>query len=219
MFSRQWVRPSMTTLLLRLEGPLQSWGTTSRFGERETGSEPSKSGVLGLLAAALGRSREQDISDLCALRMGVRCDEPGTVIRDYHTALDVVSADRKNRDTVVTHRFYLSGAAFWVGFEGSLALLSACHAALAQPHWPLFLGRKACPPSVPVYVPEGLVELPLLDALAACPHIGMSPSTRQHRFLIEDPEGRLLRPDQPLAPFAERRFGNRSIREEFLACS
>lgn len=44
----------MSTLLMRLAGPLQSWGTTSRFDQRDTGKEPSKSGVIGLMAAALG---------------------------------------------------------------------------------------------------------------------------------------------------------------------
>ena len=43
----------MATLLMRLAGPMQSWGTTSRFDQRDTGKEPSKSGVVGLLAAVL----------------------------------------------------------------------------------------------------------------------------------------------------------------------
>ena len=46
------------TLLLRLQGPMQSWGTTSRFDERDTQLEPSKSGVLGLVCAAIGRDRQ-----------------------------------------------------------------------------------------------------------------------------------------------------------------
>jgi len=43
----------MPTLLLRLAGPMQSWGLSSRFTIRDTSLEPSKSGVLGLLCAAL----------------------------------------------------------------------------------------------------------------------------------------------------------------------
>ena len=68
----------MPTLLLRLVGPMQSWGTTSRFDERDTGKEPSKSGVIGLLAAALGIDRENwvDLAPLTRLRMGVRHDRP-----------------------------------------------------------------------------------------------------------------------------------------------
>ena len=69
----------MTTLLLRLEGPMQSWGTQSRFRDRDTGLEPSKSGVIGLLCAALGRLREEPVGDLTGLRFGVRADKPGTL--------------------------------------------------------------------------------------------------------------------------------------------
>jgi CRISPR system Cascade subunit CasD len=77
----------MQTLFLRLEGPLQSWGVRSRWGERDTASEPSKSGVIGLLGCALGLRRNDDrlriLSD--ELQMGVRVDRPGALLRDYHT--------------------------------------------------------------------------------------------------------------------------------------
>lgn len=87
----------MSVLMLRLAGPMQSWGTQSRFIVRDTGLEPSKSGVLGLLCAALGWQRDRDqfpidgrdmtVEQLArSLRMGVRVDRPGTVARDYHTA-------------------------------------------------------------------------------------------------------------------------------------
>ena len=71
----------MPTLLLRLVGPMQSWGTTSRFDQRDTGKEPSKSGVVGLLAAALGIDRENwtDLEPLTRLSMGVRHDRPGVI--------------------------------------------------------------------------------------------------------------------------------------------
>ncbi|MGH9945529.1 MAG: type I-E CRISPR-associated protein Cas5/CasD, partial [Pyrinomonadaceae bacterium] len=86
------------TLLLRLAGPMQSWGAQSRFREREAGREPSKSGVVGLLCAALGKPRDEGNGDdgngdkfpalarLAALRMGVRVDREGALLRDYHTA-------------------------------------------------------------------------------------------------------------------------------------
>ena len=79
----------MPTLLLRLAGPMQSWGTTSRFDQRDTGKEPSKSGVIGLIAAALGIDRElwnDDLKALAGLVMGVRHDRPGVLKRDYQTA-------------------------------------------------------------------------------------------------------------------------------------
>jgi len=72
------------TLLARLAGPLQSWGTTGRFAYRDTHAHPTKSAFVGMLAAALGREREDDITDLAALRFAVRADRPGTPIRDFH---------------------------------------------------------------------------------------------------------------------------------------
>lgn len=72
---------------------MQSWGTRSRFDHRETWPYPTKSGVVGLLAAALGRDRAEDVSDLAALRMGVRVDKPGVLMVDYQTAQGVLTAD------------------------------------------------------------------------------------------------------------------------------
>ncbi|VAW35188.1 hypothetical protein MNBD_CHLOROFLEXI01-3203, partial [hydrothermal vent metagenome] len=64
----------MPTLLLRCVAPLQSWDTQSNFGVRTSGREPSKSGIVGLLCAALGRPRTEPVADLAALQMGVRVD-------------------------------------------------------------------------------------------------------------------------------------------------
>src|SRR4030043_150082 len=86
----------MAVLLIRLCGPMQSWGTQSRFSNRDTELEPSKSGVIGLLCAALGKPRDEreaqippSINELSALKMGVRVDREGAVKCDYHTALNV----------------------------------------------------------------------------------------------------------------------------------
>jgi CRISPR system Cascade subunit CasD len=82
-------------LLLRLEGPLQSWGVRSRWSRRDTAPEPSKSAVIGLLGCAAGvprpdwRSGEEPDRTLeqwdTALLFGVRVDRPGTIETDYHT--------------------------------------------------------------------------------------------------------------------------------------
>lgn len=74
---------------LRLEGPMQSWGNHARGANRAhrtTHSRPTKSGVIGLVANALGRDFADDISDLATLRFGVRADVPGRLEVDYHTA-------------------------------------------------------------------------------------------------------------------------------------
>lgn len=202
----------MPTLLLRLQGPMQSWGSTSRFDERDTQLEPSKSGVLGLICAALGRDRSKPVDDLAALSMGVRVDREGTPVRDYQTATGIVMAKGQvdMGRTVVSPRYYLSDAVFLVGLEGNTDLLTRIHRALRYPHWPLCLGRKGCPPSPPVYLKEGWQESDLISALKAYPGLVEGADRRSRRLLIEAQEG-AVRLDQPVAPFAERRFGPRFI--------
>lgn len=133
----------MSVLLLQLAGPLQSWGAASRFSRRSTESAPTKSGVLGLLAAAQGRPRTADLSDLGTLRFGVRVDQPGTRVRDFHTAHHQVSG----KAMPVTERFYLADAVFLAAVEGDRALIEELHAAVRAPHFLPFLGRRACPPA------------------------------------------------------------------------
>jgi CRISPR system Cascade subunit CasD len=138
----------MPTILLRLVGPMQSWGTTSRFDQRDTGKEPSKSGVIGLMAAALGIRREnwEELEPLTRLSMAVRHDRPGAPRRDYQTAGcaatdTIIKADGKpSKDGVVSQRYYLADAAFLVGFEGGdLSLLEEVYHRLRDPVWPLAL--------------------------------------------------------------------------------
>ncbi len=204
----------MATLLMRLQGPMQSWGTTSRFDERDTQLEPSKSGVIGLLCAALGRDRAEPIDDLAALRMGVRIDREGVPMRDYQTATGVMAATGKvdlNR-TVVSPRFYLADAVFLVGLEGDRPLLEMIDEALWRPVWPLALGRKSFVPSKPVPLPDGVSSLPLHEALTTRPKLCGGTEVSVHRLLMEDEAEGAIRLDQPVAPFAIRRFGPRFVR-------
>ncbi len=211
----------MATLLLRLQGPMQSWGTTSRFDERDTQLEPSKSGVLGLLCAALGRDRSEPVEDLAALRMGVRVDREGVPMRDYQTATGVLIASGKPdlTRTVVSPRFYLADAIFLVGLEGDdRSLLERLLAALRAPIWPLSLGRKSFVPGMPIALPDGLLDLPLEDALRHWPPLLMqeaAPAAQETRYLIEDATEGSVRFDQPVAPFSERCFGPRLVKTLF----
>ena len=200
---------------------MQAWGTSSRFEQRDTHLEPSKSGVVGLLAAALGRDRGEDVSDLAALKMGVRVDKEGVLKRDYHTAQEIVQADgRLNRDrnmrNSVSERFYLADAVFLVGLEHpDKAFLTATHQALKTPHWPLFLGRKSFVPSPGVYLPGGLRDEHLETALTTFPPLHPAASERATlRFATEDSQGAQLRADQPLGSFSARSFGQRRVRVE-----
>ncbi|GGN01966.1 type I-E CRISPR-associated protein Cas5/CasD [Thermus composti] len=204
----------MPTLLLRLQGPMQSWGTRSRFDHRDTWPYPTKSGVVGLLAAASGRDREEDVSDLAALRMGVRVDRKGVLRVDYQTAQGVLTADLKGRGNVQSWRYYLADAAFLVGLEGETAFLEVLHKALKNPRFPLYLGRKSYVPSPPPYLPDGLVEAPLEEALAGYPYLGESPE-EDLLLVLEAKEGRLVY-DQPQGPFARRLFAARYVEEKVL---
>ena len=150
----------MSTLLLRVAAPLQSWGASSRFKKLTTEREPTKSGIVGLLAAALGRGRDDDIRDLAALRFGVRVDQPGTLMRDYHT----VRHPDNDKLAFISERYYLCDAVFVVGLESDDEdLLEELATALQNPRFPLYLGRRSCPPSGQIFL--GISQLSLEDAL------------------------------------------------------
>ncbi|MCC6445036.1 MAG: type I-E CRISPR-associated protein Cas5/CasD [Armatimonadetes bacterium] len=213
------------TLLMPLSGPMQSWGYRSRFDDRDTGQEPTRSGVIGLLCAALGvpRSDNEWLRRLdAALRMGVRVDAPGRVMVDYHTAQNVMIAKGDGATNVQSWRYYLADARFMVGLESEdRALLEEMEKALRHPVWTLALGRKSFPLSEPPHLPGGSLrpDTPLLDALKASPWRSQWPRHAPDlplRYVIEsdDPEPagipRTLN-DRPL-DFEARRFALRHVR-------
>ena len=199
------------TLLLCLAGPMQSWGTRSRFDERDTNLEPSKSGVLGLVCAALGRDRSEPIDDLAGLQMGVRVDREGVLKRDFQTAQNIAKAKKGSglAATTISQRYYLSDAVFLVGLEGPEQLLERCLEALREPRWALSLGRKSYVPDRPISLPDGLQNKALTDALADYPLL-VNPPPKAYRRVIEAESG-AMRMDQPLAAFSTRRFGPRYV--------
>lgn len=211
----------MGTLLIRLVAPQQSWGIQSQFTIRDTALEPSKSGVVGLLCAALGRDRASPIGDLVRLRMGVRVDREGRMERDYHIAQNVYQAAGGIKESEVTVRYYLADAAFLVGLEGEEETLKELDGAIRSPVWLLYLGRKAFVPSQPVWLPNGLcLKDDLETALKTFPLVGRADETYrpEHlRLVIEDPSGVDVRPDVPIS-FSTRRFANRRVRTSFIAC-
>lgn len=153
----------MATLLLRLAAPLQAWGADSKFETRKTAREPTKSGVIGLLAAALGlrRGETEPLTRLAQLRFGVRVEREGQLLVDFHMARN----EEKDR-SYVTYRHYLEDAVFLVGLESEdTALLQELAEALTHPVFPLYLGRRACPPTLPLCL--GLREQGLVEALQA----------------------------------------------------
>ncbi|MFF1737844.1 type I-E CRISPR-associated protein Cas5/CasD [Streptomyces sp. NPDC058247] len=169
----------MSVLTLRLAGPLQSWGASARFTRRTTESAPTKSGIIGMLAAAAGIERGDDarLQPLAALRFGVRIDQPGTRTRDFHTAHHAVSG----KSMPLSERFYLADAVFVAALEGNdTTLLATLHAALRDPVYAPFLGRRSCPPAQPVDL-NLHTDTTLEDALRTEPWQASGWYRRQHR--------------------------------------
>jgi CRISPR system Cascade subunit CasD len=212
----------MPVLLLRLVGPMQSWGITSRFGERDTGKEPSKSGVLGLLAAALGIDRTdwKTLEPLTHLKMGVRHDCSGVLHYDYQTAQGIISANGEIHETATSERYFLADAAFLVGLESpDRDLLERTNQALRNPHWPLALGRKSYVPSESIWIPNGLREGSLESVLRSAPLLSdrIKDSTKLLISLESEDRSGSMRMDQIVSSFAERRFSSRFVRSEWLS--
>lgn len=182
-----------TTLTLCFDAPMQSWGTLSRFSYRDTATEPTKSGVVGLLGAALGVTRDDSerIAELANLRLGVRIDRPGTMERDYHTVQNVPTTTGRGHRGQVTERFYLADATFLVVLEGDPELLANIAVAVHRPRWPLHFGRKAFAPARPLHASPtteysglpptgaGLQPRSLADVLTTHPWLEASPQHRQ----------------------------------------
>lgn len=158
---------SYRCLALCFEGPLQSWGIGDRFSLRKTASFPTKSAALGICCAALGAERGGELerewlsklNRLGFLALAVpRQHQTASgasplIIRrmeDYHTVQNTRTADGKSKETHITHRTYLNDAHFVILLQGESACLVQLAAALRDPVWGIWLGRKACIPSAPV---------------------------------------------------------------------
>jgi CRISPR system Cascade subunit CasD len=156
----------MTGLVLRLAGPLQSWGDHSTFAERDTGRYPTRSGIIGMIASSMGRRRADPIDDLSALRFVTRVDQPGERLVDFHTIggglrrdQTVPTSDGGRRPlamaTMVSRRAYLTDAAFTVSVHGPDDVLTAVAHSLQNPIWAPFLGRRSCPAEAPLVIRAG----------------------------------------------------------------
>jgi len=220
----------MATLLLRLVGPMQSWGITSRFDERDTGKEPSKSAVTGLLAAAMGIDRESwdGLKALAQMKMAVRHDRPGILKQDYQTvgcaqSNEIIKADGKpSKDGIISKRYYLADAAFLVGLESDdCQFLESIQKALQNPVWIQYLGRKSYLPSEPTWFKEGVQNGSLQQVLPQWPWIS---TLRKHerypqKLLMsresEKSEG-VLKMDLPVSSFSLRQFAGRYVISEWI---
>jgi CRISPR system Cascade subunit CasD len=216
------------TLFLYLEGPMQSWGERAHWSVRDSAQEPTKSGVIGLLACCLGLKEDADLRALSRqLRIGVRCDKPGQTLIDYHTVVGgVMSAQGKIKknastgepETVVSWRHYLCDASFLAALQSKYpALIERLAQAVQSPYWPVYLGRKSCPPGRPPYA--GIGEYPdLQTALEAFP---LSPEQAQGevrvRAVIECALGEGVRRRDETDANSRRTFLPRYTREILIS--
>jgi CRISPR system Cascade subunit CasD len=207
----------MPTLLLRMRSPMMSWGDHSRFTIRDTRREPTKSAVIGLLCAALGRPRWESVQDLAALKMGVRVNQEGVVQCDYHTVMDSIKSSGSKGDTVLSYRYYVADADYLVGLESDdRALLETLDAALESPVWQLYFGRKSFVPSCPIQVKDGIQAGALESVLKSFPYRSHNLKNKNPRlrYVLEVSESLDMRRDVPI-DWQRRLFGSRCVNTVF----
>lgn len=155
----------MKTILLKLKGPMQSWGTSSHFETRNTDYYPSKSALIGIIAASFGyrRDQEQKIKELNELDFALRVDQPGMLLRDYHIANKYDKETGKLESVYVTNRYYMEDAVFVVAIShADDERMEKIYEALKHPYFSPFMGRRSCP--VPL---DFIIKMTEEDAITA----------------------------------------------------
>jgi CRISPR system Cascade subunit CasD len=173
-------------LLFHLYGPLAAWGDIAVGEYRPSFAHPSKSAIIGLLAAALGirrdeEERQKSLAASCSF--AVRVDTMGLLLRDYHTTQvpssqrGVTHYTRKSElatdelNTILSSRDYRCDAVYTVAItvaDGSPYSLEELASAFTKPVFALYLGRKSCPLAMPLH-PKIVNATTLRDALASVP--------------------------------------------------
>lgn len=208
-------------LVLRLEGPLQSWGIRARWDTRDSATEPTKSGIIGLLGCALGfRINDPRLEKLDQqLMMGIRVEREGTRLTDYQT-VNCKSKEWRRADGslqnkgIVSFRDYLQDAAFLVVLQGPSEIIEDCAAAIQAPVWPYYLGRKCCIPSRPIYDTVTDKYATILELFKDYPwEYGKDLSSSRNvtlRYVIDDVNGPYIRIDSIRCNTA-RKYGFRRV--------
>ncbi len=223
-----------------LESPMQAWGASSRFGRRDTLPHPTKSGVLGMVAAALGidkfsTNEAEQLAPLRELKLNTYAvpkvnrwgdNLPTGRLQDFHTiggGYDKTNANEKPHipckaapphppfGTVITRRDYLTDARFLVILSGDSETLKRVNLALRSPVWGSWLGRKCCIPSVPIQpVLNDNIELAAHKAMEKA-SVKPQPLDNFDRYLEQDSPESFLQRDQPKA-YASRNYQSRPAR-------
>lgn len=224
-----------------LDAPLQAWGIDSRYQWRDTDAFPSKSGVLGLVAAALGLDKyavdERDqLAPLAGLRFSTvrlrtRREHLDTRLTDFHTigggwvqqwkadrgdlfakrSVPAKAKDRSPFGTVITHRAYLTDARFLAALRGDHALVDQVATALENPCWGIWFGRKCCIPASPLLPTTSSDARTAFEALLA----RLPEAWRQHGLgdgrTEEEDAGSWYPNDSPIS-FGSRQFRSRPVK-------
>ncbi|MDO9049095.1 MAG: type I-E CRISPR-associated protein Cas5/CasD [Methylobacter sp.] len=160
----------MDVLVFRLYGPMASWGEIAVGENRHTANYPGKSAIIGLLGAALGIARDDEEKQQ-QLQQGyalaVELLTAGHLLRDYHTTQvpdsvgkftyrtrrDELILGKERLGTILSSREYRTDALALIAVR-ALAdapfTLAEIQAALLQPKYHLYLGRKSCPLAAPL---------------------------------------------------------------------
>lgn len=188
-------------LILRLEGLMQSWGERARWDNRDTNAFPSKSGIIGLIACAMGLSRgDTAIRELeQEMTIGVRADRPGIFMTDFQTIKgEFVNAKGEYQSkSVISYRQYLFDASFSVILAAPENVLQSIASALKKPKWQIYLGRKNCVPSRPVFEDFTQAYSSIDEALRTIPLTMRADKSQVHLCELEDPTGSYTRRDRP----------------------
>ncbi len=200
------------TIVMKFQGPLQSYGTDSHFEIRHTDDYPSKGAVLGLVAAALGIRRDETakLQELDKLHMVVRVDQNGQICKDYQTAYKPKYKKGDKEHTYITHRYYLEDAVFLVAIEGEDELIKRIYEALKKPYFALFYGRRSCPVNydflLGIYEGEAMAQINEQPWMAADWY--KKKRSKQERIRLDiygdivcmsEAKQKMLRQDQPIS--------------------
>ena len=220
---------SITCLALYFDAPLQSWGYASKFDRRTSLAHPTRSGVIGLLCAALGIAREDQagLQRLDRLRITVFAFRMGGRLVDYHTVGGGYNPKREPQRictnaeggvrqkkgvsiAALTQREYLEDARFGVVVEGETGLIDELASALQNPVWGVWLGRKACVPAARLFegvFPDEAAAREALQTVAGGETVRCQRTVREVECFADGNDSVM---DRPL-DFAKRRFASRRV--------
>lgn len=210
----------MKTLTIKLTAVLQSWGNEALYNYRTSAHLPTKSAIIGMLAAALGYERNDPrITALNTLRFAVRVDQPGHSITDFHMVHYYKNPEKQTGASAkVTYRQYYADAIYIVALTGQDTDMEKLEYALHHPVFPLYFGRRA-------NIPSGVLKTKLynidnpIEALKVVPWEAPTRFQKQHeKYHAEiisdapaDATDTTLVKDRYIAGKNNRQFGYRPV--------